>query len=160
MIIIGIDPGMSGAIAAVDEKTHEILRVEDTPTFLIAKVREYDIVGMADLLRSISLGRPSRVVLEQAQAMPKQGVTSTFHFGRGYGIWLGILGTLQMPYRTVRPCEWTKTLFHGLPGKGKERSILFASRTFPGIELVPDGCRKPRDGRADAACLAYYGLTA
>ena len=160
MIIIGIDPGMCGAIAAVDASTREIVRVEDCPVIPAGKGSEYDIGSMADLIRSIAIGGRAMVILEQAQAMPKQGVTSTFHFGRGYGIWLGILGALGIPYRTVRPCEWTREVFKGLPGKGKERSILFASRAFPGIELVPEGCRKPRDGRADAACLAYYGLTA
>lgn len=80
--------------------------------------------------------------------------------GRGFGIWLGILGALEIPYRTVRPSQWTKRIFSGLPGKGKERSVQFARRMFPALELVPPGCRKPRDGRADAACLAYYGVVA
>ncbi|OQA73069.1 MAG: hypothetical protein BWY35_00915 [Firmicutes bacterium ADurb.Bin248] len=113
-------------------------------------------MGMLDAQRF----RAARVVIERAQPMPGQGVTSTFSTGMGYGIWIGLLGALEIPYSSVRPCEWTRRLLKGVPGEGKARSILLASQTFPGIELVPPGCRKPRDGRADAACLAYYGLTA
>lgn len=157
MIIIGIDPGMKGAVVAINGKTRELLRVSDCPTLKIGKTADYDIPEMASLLRGFSLGGPTMAILEQAQSMPDQGVASMFATGRGYGIWLGILGALEIPYQTVRPCVWTRRLFKGLPGNGKERGILFASRTFPGIELVPKGCRKPRDGRSDAACLAYYG---
>lgn len=155
MIVVGIDPGLSGALVAIREDL-ALLRAEDTPTLAAGNRREYDIPRMADLIRSVSLGEPTRAVLEAAQAMPKQGVSSTFSFGRGYGIWLGVLGALEIPYSTVRPGEWTKIL-KGLPGKGKERSVLFASRTFPALELIPEGCKRPKDGRADAACMAYYG---
>lgn len=158
MIVIGIDPGLSGAVAAVDSETRILLRVADTPVFNVQKGWEYDMSGMADLLRSIILGNPARVVIERAQPMPGQGVTSTFSTGMGYGIWIGLLGALEIPYSSVRPCEWTRKLLKGVPGEGKARSILLASQTFPGIELVPPGCRKPRDGRADAACIAYYGV--
>jgi crossover junction endodeoxyribonuclease RuvC len=154
MIHIGIDPGLSGAIVAI--RGTEVLLCEDVPTFAQDKGREYDIPAMADMLRCVILGRDVLVTLERAQAMPKQGVTSMFNFGRGYGIWLGILGGLGIPYQTVRPCDWTRML-KGLPGKGKERSILFASQYFPDLELTPGRCRKPKDGRADAACLAWYG---
>ena len=157
MISIGIDPGMSGAVVAIGGMGDVIL-CEDVPTFSVDKGREYNIPAMADMIRGVALSRECLVTLERAQAMPKQGVASTFQFGRGYGIWLGILGAIGVPYQTVRPNEWTRIL-KGLPGKGKERSILFASQHFPDIELVPGGCRKPRDGRADAACLAWWGRT-
>ena len=52
-----------------------------------------------------------------------------------------------------------RQLFKGEPGEGKARSIAFASRMFPDMELIPPRCRVPRDGRADAACLALYGAT-
>lgn len=155
MISIGIDPGMSGAIVAIDG-LGEVILCEDVPTYQSGKGREYDIPAMADMLRGVVLSREALVTLERAQAMPKQGVSSTFNFGKGFGVWLGILGALGIPYQTVRPCDWTKIL-KGLPGKGKARSIQFAMERFPGIELIPGRCRKPRDGRADAACLAWYG---
>ncbi len=87
------------------------------------------------------------MILEQAQAMPKQGVASTYNFGRGFGIWLGILGALEIPYRTVRPSQGRKDL-QWAPRKGKERSVQFARRMFSRPRTGPTGCRKPRDGRA------------
>jgi len=157
MIIIGIDPGMDGAVVAIQGDTREIITVTDFPTLPAGKGRDYDIPAMAEVLRTSIPANRATVILEQAQPMPTQGVASTFNFGRGFGIWLGILGALEIPYRTVSPNEWTKRIFSGLPGKGKERSVQFARRMFPTIELVPPGCRKPRYGRADAACLAYCG---
>jgi crossover junction endodeoxyribonuclease RuvC len=113
---------------------------------------------MAAVIRHMSLLGVAVVTLEQAQAMPGQGVSSTFSTGRGFGIREGVLGALDVPYRTVRPSVWVKKVLAGLPGEGKERSIRFALRMFPGCELMPKGGRKPRDGRADALCLAYYGV--
>ena len=56
--------------------------------------------------------------------------------------------------------EVNKKINAGMPGEGKLRSIRFALQMFPGIELTPQRCRKPKDGRADAACLAYWGTVA
>lgn len=157
MISIGIDPGVTGAIVAIDSESLEVLLCRDTPMITGGEKREYDISTMAGILRSASLGRPTAVILEQVHTIPGQGVASMFSLGRGFGIWQGILGALELPYRTVWARAWTKAVLNGIPGTGKGRSMLFASRTFPRLELVPDGCRRPRDGRADAACLAYYG---
>jgi crossover junction endodeoxyribonuclease RuvC len=92
--------------------------------------------------------------------MPGQGVASAFFTGRGFGIWEGVLGALEVPYRTVRPLVWTKKVLAGMTGEGKEEAMRFALQMFPGCELTPNGSRKPRDGRADALCLAYYGAVA
>ncbi|MDR1514193.1 MAG: hypothetical protein LBS45_00735 [Synergistaceae bacterium] len=155
-VSIGIDPGARGAIAAINAQTLEVIEVADTPT--IEKM--YDISEMAAVIRHMSLFGVAVVTLEQSQAMPGQGVTSTFSTGRGFGIWEGVLGALDVPYRVVRPHVWTKKVLAGVPGEGKERSIRFAMRMFPGCELTPKGSRKPRDGRADALSLAYYGIVA
>ena len=156
-IIIGIDPGIKGAIAAIDAGSRRLIEVTDCPTTNNAGKQIYDIAEMAHTIRRMSLLGDAAVVLEQQQAMPKQGVSSTFTIGRGFGIWQGILATLEVPYRTVRPVVWTRQVFAGMPGEGKFRSIQFALQMFPGIELTPQRCRKPKDGRADAACLAYWG---
>jgi crossover junction endodeoxyribonuclease RuvC len=159
-ISIGIDPGICGAMAAVSAQTLEVLEVVDTPVITGGGKKLYDISGMASMIRHMSLLGDAVVTLEQAQAMPGQGVSSTFSTGRGFGIWEGVLGALDVPYRTVRPSAWTKKVLAGTPGEGKERSIQFAMRMFPDAELTPKGSRKPRDGRADALCLAYYGSVA
>jgi crossover junction endodeoxyribonuclease RuvC len=153
-VSIGIDPGINGAIAAINPVSMEVLGLVDTPTI---KKKLYDIGAMAEIIRGMSLLGSEIATLEQAQAMPGQGVTSTFSTGRSFGLWEGILGALDVPFRTVRPAIWTRRVLEGVCGQGKERSILFAMRMFPGAELIPSGCRSPRDGRADALCLAYYG---
>jgi crossover junction endodeoxyribonuclease RuvC len=156
-ISIGIDPGLSGAVAAISAGSLEVLEVLDTPVVTSEGKRLYDIGGMADAIRHMSLFGDAVVILEQAQAMPGQGVSSTFATGRGFGIWEGVLSALDVPYRTVRPSVWTKKVLAGTPGEGKARSLQFAMRMFPGAEITPKGSRKPRDGRSDALCLAYYG---
>jgi len=156
-VSIGIDPGIHGAIAAIDASSLEPLEVSDTPTVTAAGKKLYDIGEMAAIIRHMALMGDAVVVLEQAQAMPGQGVTSTFSTGRGFGLWEGILGALDVPYRAVRPIVWTKRVFTGISGEGKSRSVQFVMRMFPGVELTPPGCRKPKDGRADALSLAYYG---
>jgi crossover junction endodeoxyribonuclease RuvC len=158
-ISIGIDPGFDGAIAAINAGSLEVLELMDTPVVTSEGKRLYDISEMAAVIRHMSLLGVAVVTLEQAQAMPGQGVTSTFSTGRGFGIWEGVLGALDVPYRTVRPAVWTRKIFAGMSGEGKARAIQFALRMFPGCELTPKGSRKPRDGRADALCLAYYGIT-
>ena len=156
-ISVGIDPGLSGAIAAINAGSLELLEVVDTPVITSEGKRLYDIGGMADAIRHMSLLGDAVVILEQAQAMPGQGVSSTFSTGRGFGIWEGVLSALDVPYRTIRPSVWTRKVLAGTPGEGKARSIQFALRMFPGAELTPKGSRKLSDGRADALCLAYYG---
>ena len=158
-VIIGIDPGIKGAIAAINANSMELLEVVDCPTTKNAGKAIYNISEMADIVRHMSLyGKDVLVILEQQQAMPKQGTTSMFSIGRGFGIWEGILATLGMPCRSVRPTVWTRRIFEGISGEGKFRSIRFALQMFPGIELTPQRCKTPRDGRADAACLAYWGM--
>ena len=157
-ISIGVDPGIHGAIACINAVTLGILELIDTPTISTEGKRLYNVAEMAAAIRRMSLFGDAVVVLEQAQAMPGQGVASTFATGRGFGLWEGILSALDVPYRTVRPVVWTKRVLTGTPDEGKVRSIGFALRMFPGCELVPEGSRKPRDGRSDALCLAYYGI--
>ncbi|MDR0616555.1 MAG: hypothetical protein LBG29_07075, partial [Synergistaceae bacterium] len=132
-VSIGVDPGIKGAIAAVNAQTLEVIEVTDTPV----AGGLYNISEMAAVIRHMSLLGVAVVTLEQAQAMPGQGVTSTFSTGRGFGIWEGVLGALDVPYRTVRPSVWVKKVLAGTPGEGKERSIRFALQMFPGCGLTP-----------------------
>jgi hypothetical protein len=156
-ISIGVDPGINDAIAAINAGSLEVIEVMDTSVITSEGKRLYDIGGMADAIRHISLFGDAVVILEQARAMPGQGVSSTFVTGRGFGIWEGILSALDVPYRTVRPSVWTKRVLAGTPGESKARSIQFTLRMFPGAEITPKRSRKPSDGRSDALCPAYYG---
>ena len=65
-------------------------------------------------------------MLESQQAMPRQGVSSTFSTGQGFGMWRGILAALRLPYEIVTPATWTRGMLKGAPGEGKERAIAVA----------------------------------
>jgi crossover junction endodeoxyribonuclease RuvC len=156
-VFIGIDCGLSGAVAAVGAN-REVIGLFDTPIVKVEGRSLYDCSEMAAILRSLALKGNAVVVLEQQQAMPGQGVSSTFSIGYGFGLWAGLLSALEIPFQTVRPSVWVRKVLAGCPGEGKARSIGFVMRMYPGVELVPPGCRKPRDGRADALCLATFGI--
>ncbi|SRR5712692_10471376 len=152
MHIVGLDPGLSGAIAVLAlDGTLEGLG--DTPTLTVQVQRGqkqvHDCPGMVALLQPYA-GQPAHVLIEEAQPMPGQGVTSTFQIGKGYGLWLGILAALQLPYTTIRPAIWKKAFSLG---KDKEASRLRAMQLFPRADLR----RKKDHGRAEALLLAYYG---
>jgi len=105
--------------------------------------------GLVALLAPYA-GTQAHVTLEEAQAMPGQGVRSMFTCGVGFGVWLALLAALALPHTRVRPAIWKKAL--GL-GKDKEAARLRAMQLFPTADL-----RRKRDhGRAEALLLAYWG---
>lgn len=136
---IGIDPGATGAIAAIFPDGE--CNVWDYPG---------DEVALADILTDIRMGRDCRAVVEQQQAMPKQGVTSMFKLGLNFGAHLGALAALQIAVRTVRPAEWKKGYVP--PKSDKGESLTVARRLFPTAPLT----RKKDHGRAEALLLADY----
>lgn len=126
MIYIGIDPGKQGAVACINPDGS--LVVDHTPVI----DKEYDIHKMGMLLiKSKALSTQVFVVIERAQAMPKQGVVSMFEFGKGYGIWLALLTTFAFPYQIIHSRVWTKEMLAGSPEIGKIRGIEVARRLFP-----------------------------
>jgi hypothetical protein len=150
-MLVGIDPGLTGAVAVLaPDGTLEALY--DVPTLSLKTTRgrkqEYDIPGMVQLLRPY-VGSQVHIIVETAQAMPGQGVRSTFGTGVGYGVWLGILAALALPYTSVRPGTWKKAL---TLGKDKEQARARAIQLFPQADL-----RRKRDhGRAEALLLAWW----
>lgn len=95
-------------------------------------------------------------IIEKAQAMPKQGVTSTFSYGVGYGKILGVLATLGIRTEFVRPTSWKKLVLADTT-KDKAAAIYWCRCNFPLVSLIAEGCRVPHDGMADALCIAEYG---
>jgi len=142
---IGIDPGKTGSVTVLNEDGIVLYK---TPTIL----EEYDIVGMSNLLRPFHPSN-SLVIIERAQAMPKQGVVSMFKFGKGYGIWLGILGCLGLSYMVVHSRTWTRVMLDGAPGEGKERAVHVARKLFP----IWEPKLKKEYQYADSILLAEYG---
>ena len=130
------------------------MAVHDTPTLTLRVARgvkqTYDVPGMCALLGPYA-GAGLHVVIEASQAMPGQGVRSMFSTGYGYGLWLGILAALQVPYTPVRPAVWKQAL---RLGKDKEQVRLRAQQLFPAADLR----RKKDHGWAEALLLTYWGL--
>lgn len=142
-VILGIDPGaVSGAWAALFEDG--TMTCGDLPVV----DRNVDPAEMSRLVRALN---PVRAVVEQVGAMPGQGVSSMFSFGRGYGSILGVLGACGIPVTMVTPGKWKRTF--GLDSD-KEKSRALAIRTWP---LCPSLARKKDAGRAEAALIARWG---
>lgn len=158
MIIVAIDPGLTGAVAILTDNG-SLIRVEGTP---VEKVKRngknktmYDTDGMAGLIRPYAGIENVRGVCEAVHSMPAQGVSSSFQFGMGYGLWLGILAGLNIPYTTVTPQAWKKHF--DLIGTDKSASAEVAKNLFPEHEwYTPRG--RALDGKADAALIAQYWL--
>jgi hypothetical protein len=143
--ILGIDPGLEGALAFFFPDNPHRVACQDMPC----------VAGNVDaitLAASIAAMMPDEVFLEQVGAMPGQGVSSTFKFGRGFGTVIGVCGALKLPLHLVAPTKW-KSHFRLTADKEMSRSL--ALRTFPacGHQFA----RKKDHGRAEAALLARYG---
>ena len=148
MIVIGIDPGLGGAVAVLN-RHGSILRLEDTPTFQLSGKREYDVRGMADILRDYT--EEAHAFIERQVALPRENISAAFKLGVGYGVWLGILGALGIPHTAVSPQVWQRDMYHGAVGEGKDRSLLVASRLWPDLKIP-----RTRHDRADALLIAEY----
>lgn len=156
-IWIGIDPGLSGAIAVIDANAGT-LQFFDTPTVQVKSGRtvknQMDPYAIITILRSFAEAHADVLVtLEKVGPMPGQGVTSMFNFGMGVGIWIGILAALKIPFQQVHPNTWKKLMMADM-GKEKDASRIKAMQLFPqsAIELT----RKKDHGRADALLLAAW----
>lgn len=157
MIYIGIDPGMKGAVGVVQPTAAgTMISAIDTPIIAGGKKTKdaYDIPAMVNALAGLRPLGELCVYIELVGAMPGQGVTSMFNFGKGYGIWLGILVALKMPYTLVRPASWKKVMMSDMD-KEKRSSRLRASQLFPNHTSL--FARVKDDGRAEAVLLAEYG---
>jgi len=153
MIIIGIDPGISGAVCILENK--KIIEIYDTPTMIDGKKNKRQVNGaqISNIIKSmLCKNKEVVVVVEHVNAMPGQGVTSMFNFGQSFGVIKGICAALALPISFVRPTKWKK--HYNLINTNKD-----ASRT-KAIELYPknsgDLSRKKDSNRADAILIARY----
>jgi crossover junction endodeoxyribonuclease RuvC len=150
--IIGVDPGLSGAIAVMSS---ESLKIFDMPTMTVERngkaKRQVSASELAELLYLYS-GKDCHVYCERVGAMAGQGVTSVFSFGRSFGMIEGILAALHMPVTYVAPATWVKAVHRGA---GKDASRSRAMELFPDNQA--DFKRVKDDGRSDASLIAYWG---
>ena len=153
MIYLGIDPGLDGGIALIRE---EELSLYKTP---VIGGKEYDIQEMKRILLQLK-NLKAFATIENQISMPGQGLTSTLQTGKGFGIWLGLLAGLEIPYQVVAAVSWQKKLFTGVKGNldTKQKSEVIAKRLFPGADFrKSDRARVANDGLTDAACIAEFG---
>jgi len=148
-IVWGIDPGLNGALALFSPEDHGI-EIFDMPIMEVKKKRTIVPALVADILRQ----HPAPIFIEQVNAMPNQGVTSMFNFGKGFGILLGVAAGLQMQVTTVTPLVWKRAL--KVPS-GKDGSRERATQLLPAF--AQKFARKKDDGRAEASLISYYGFT-
>ena len=155
-IHIGIDPGATGAIA-VFEVELGVLTIYDMPVMEVLRggkaKKEINPYILAEILGMWKSRSNITVTMEKVGAMPGQGVSSMFQFGRGVGMLEGVLAGIGNTVNYVTPQKWQKEVAMR-PGKdgGRERAM----QLFPGN--ASDFFRKKDDGRADAALIAYWSF--
>ena len=155
MLIIGIDPGLSGAICFFEDG--EIKDIIDMPVMADGKKNKRQINGSQTYneiyLRTKSIAKKDIfVVVEQVSAMPGQGVTSMFNFGQSFGVIKGICSAMQLSIHFVRPAKWKK--YFNLLKTEKEASRSKTIEIFPYISTQLS--RKKDSNKADAILIASY----
>jgi len=145
-IILGVDPGLGGALAFLPEQDQTKLAVFDMPLA--------DGAVCAPLLRDmIAPYAPEIAIIERVASRPGQGVSSSFNFGVSFGLLRGVLGARGVRVELVPPTRWKR---HYRLSSDKEEARAAAIRIFPQrAELF---ARKKDDGRAEAALIALWGL--
>ena len=155
MLIIGIDPGISGSICFFEDG--KILDIVEMPTMAEGKKNKRQVNG-SQIYNEISKRVKNfdkqniRVIIEQVSAMPGQGVTSMFNFGQSFGILKGICSAMQLPMYFVRPAKWKK--YFNLLNSEKDASRTKAIEIFP---YFSNHLTKKKDSnRADAILIASF----
>ena len=150
MIIVGVDPGFSGAIAHYCTRTKD-LDVQDMPTILNNRGKiEIDIHSLLHMLEPESKDRMA--VLEQVASRPGQSSVATFRFGMGYGALIACVAANKTPMHLVTPSKWKK---HFNLSSDKDTSRQLAIQRFP--DHYERFSLKKHDGRAEASLIALYG---
>ena len=155
MLIIGIDPGISGSICFFEDG--KILDVVEMPTMIEGKKNKKQVNG-SQIYNEISNRIKQRdkkeikVIIEQVSAMPGQGVTSMFNFGQSYGILKGICSAMRLPMYFVRPAKWKK--YFNLINSEKDASRTRAIEIFPYFSSQLS--RKKDSNKADAILIASF----
>ena len=153
MRIIGIDPGLSGAIAVLEEK--KILGIFDMPVMAEGKKnkRQLNSAQLVNIIReNIEKDIEIAVVVEQVNAMPGQGVTSMFNFGQTFGAIKGVCAALNLPIFFVRPSKWKKHF--ELINSSKDASRTKVIEMYPSIANQLK--RKKDVNKSDAILIARF----
>ena len=155
MLIIGIDPGISGALCFFEDG--QVKEIIDMPVMADGKKNKRQINGPQtynEILTRINKfpKKDITVVIEQVSAMPGQGVTSMFNFGQSFGVLKGICSAMQLSMHFVRPAKWKK--YFGLIKTEKDASRTKVIEIFPYISSQLS--RKKDSNKADAILIASF----
>ena len=155
MLIIAIDPGISGSLCFFEDG--KIKDLVEMPNMPIGKKNKKQVNG-SQIYNEISLRikdfqkNDIKVVIEQVSAMPGQGVTSMFNFGQSFGVLKGVCSAMQLPMYFVRPAKWKK--YFGLINSQKDASRTKAIEIFP---YISEELSRKKDGnKADAILIASF----
>ena len=153
MKIIGIDPGLTGAIAIMQNK--KVLDIIDMPVMAEGKKnkRQLNSAQLVSIIKkNIESNEEVAVVVEQVNAMPGQGVTSMFNFGQTFGAIKGVCAALELPIFFVRPSKWKK--YFELINASKDSSRTKAIEMYPSLS---NHLAKKKDvNNSDAILIARY----
>ena len=155
MLIIGIDPGISGSICFFQDG--KIIDVVEMPTMTEGKKNKKQVNGsqifneISDRIKKLDK-KDIKVIIEQVSAMPGQGVTSMFNFGQSFGILKGICSAMQLSMYFVRPAKWKK--YFNLINSEKDASRTRAIEIFPYFSNHLS--RKKDSNKADAILIASF----
>ena len=153
MKIIGIDPGLSGAIAILEDK--KVFSISDMPVMAEGKKnkRQLNSAQLVNIIRENTNPKEDiAVVVEQVNAMPGQGVTSMFNFGQTFGAIKGICAALRLPIFFVRPSKWKKHF--NLINSSKDSSRTKVIEMYP--SLSSQLAKKKDVNKSDAILIARY----
>lgn len=142
--IMGLDPGVSGAVSFYFPAHSENIAIYDMPSF----GKEVNCHELTALIKQYC---PTMAIIEAVHSFPGQGVSSSFNFGCSYGMIRGVVAACGIPTHLVQPQRWKK--YFSLT-KDKDLSRRLAAMTWPECNMFN---RKKDDGRAEAALLALYG---
>lgn len=157
MNFIGIDPGLQGGIATIHES--EEITTLVMPTLKIGKKRTLDnamLAGTFSLPNMLDI--ESYAILEQQQAMPKQGVTSMFSIGYGFGALKQCLVDFSISHEVVRAQVWQKEFgISGRKGNTKTQALRICQDLFPDVNLLAtERSKKLHEGIVDALLIAEF----
>ena len=153
MIIIGIDPGISGAVCILTNG--KITEIYEMPTMIDGKKNKKQVNGaeITNIInKEIENEKDVKVVIEHVSAMPGQGVTSMFNFGQSFGVLKGICAALKLPVHFIRPVKWKKHF--NLINSEKDASRTKVIEAFP---YISSKISKKKDAnKADAILIATF----
>jgi crossover junction endodeoxyribonuclease RuvC len=155
LTVLGVDPGIHGGCAIVMVHAGakpDVVDIIDIPVVGVGAKERVDVLALRDWIQR---HRPDHAVIERAQAMPKQGASSGFKYGRATGSIEAVITCCEIPLTIIEPTAWKK--FHQLRGGEKEASRQRALMLFPAAHALL--ARKKDHGRGEAALIALAGAS-